>query len=56
MLCPIVTYIRSTRNTTELTRRFTSFGVSRSFSASSSAASFALALCFATAAPFGCAP
>ena len=57
MLWPMVMYMRSRRNTRELTRRRTSFGVSRSFSASSSAASFALALSFCeVCAPFGWAP
>ncbi len=57
MLCPIVIYISSTRKITEYFSRFFSFGVSRSFSASSSAASRLLALFFAAvSSPFRAAP
>ena len=56
ILCPIVIYIRTRRKPTESTSRLTSFGVSLSFRASSSAASFALALSFLTASSLGEAP
>ena len=54
--CPIVKYISTSRKPTDISRRLFSFGVSLSFSASSSAASLAEALIFSCEAPFTDAP
>lgn len=56
ILCPIVIYIRTTKTTDDEISRFTSFGVSWSFNASSSSVSFALALISRASDSLGAAP
>ena len=57
MLCPMVMYISTARKPTDSIRRRFSFGVSRSFSASSSAAKVpAERLSSSRAVSFGAAP